>query len=98
MPAEANRLRGRISKRERRFLALLAAAVVLGPAGALVIAGSGSDAATPSDCVNVDQAGVMGGGTWHLCGTSAVAFCRRHAGESSQVTAQCRRLTLSSRS
>ena len=45
-----------------------------------------------SDCVTLDQAGVMGGGTWRFCGADAVTFCLNHAADDSTLADRCRRL------
>ena len=91
MPAEAARFTRRIGRRDRRFLAALAGAGAAGAALAILIVPHG--ASTPrSDCVTLDQAGVMGGGTWRFCGVDAVTFCLNHAAENSTLADRCRRL------
>jgi hypothetical protein len=90
VPAEAARLKRQVGRRDRRFLAALAcAAVVATPA--IILAGRHET--TPSSregaaCIEVAHAGVLGGGTYHYCGSEAVEFCRRFAGDAA-VTAQC---------
>lgn len=91
MPAEANRFERRLGRRDRRFLAALACAALIGTTVAAVAAGHGPDAPPQAGCVTLDQPGVMGGGTWHFCGANAVAFCRQHAAEDDRLAAQCRR-------
>lgn len=93
MPAEAARLRRRVGPRDRCVLALivlLAGASIPG-AALLHAAGGGSVAGAPG-CVRFDQAGVLGGGTWRLCGTRTVAFCHAHAERSGELAARCARL------
>lgn len=93
MPAEAARLRRRVGSRDRRVLlvvALLAASSTAG--GALLHAETGGSGAAAPGCVQFDEAGVLGGGTWRLCGTRAVAFCRTHAPASAELVARCARL------
>ena len=91
MPSEAVRFTRHIGRRDRRFLAALAAAGAAGIAfGAGFVAHGGSS--TRTDCVSLDQAGVMGGGTWRFCGADAVTFCQQHAAESSALADRCRRL------
>lgn len=69
MPAEANRLTRPIGRRDRRLMAVLAAAGVLlgGGGGAYATLHSGRGSADER-CVVVPAAGVMGGGDWHYCG------------------------------
>jgi hypothetical protein len=51
------------------------------------------DASTPrSGCVTLDQAGVMGGGTWRFCGADAAVFCREHAAEDHTLAERCRHI------
>ncbi len=92
MPSEAHRFERRLRKRDWRFLAALGCAAVLGTAGAAVAATRGSDSAAAPTCVTLDQAGVMGGGTWRYCGADAVAFCAQHASQSQKLAEQCDRL------
>jgi hypothetical protein len=92
VPAEAARLNRRIGQRDRRFLAALAGAGAASAAFATFFVLHGAAATTRSDCITFDQAGVMGGGTWHFCGADAISFCRRHSAESSTLTDRCRLL------
>ncbi|HVU78221.1 MAG TPA: hypothetical protein VHC67_11600 [Gaiellaceae bacterium] len=70
MPAESARLSRPIGRRDRRLMAVLAAAGVLlaggGAAYATLHSGHGS---ADERCVVVPAAGVMGGGDWHYCST-----------------------------
>jgi hypothetical protein len=92
VPSEAVRFTRRIGRRDRRFLAALAAASVAGIAFGAGFVAHGGTSTPRSDCVTLDQAGVMGGGTWRFCGADAVAFCQQHAAESSALADRCRRL------
>lgn len=96
MPAEVARLHHRVGERDRRFFAALALLAVAGTIAAVLLFGHNSSApgSTPgaTQCIAFDQAGAMGGGTWHFCGVRATAFCRAHASESAQLTATCARL------
>lgn len=65
MPAERARLRPSLQRRDRRFLAIVAAAVVLGTTTALVLAGR--DAKPPTGCVRRLERGFMGGQTVTIC-------------------------------
>lgn len=67
-------------------LALLAAA---GTSAGVLFFGHGGGSAGTSRCVTYDAAGVLGGGTWHVCGSDAVAFCRAHRAESRTLAARC---------
>ncbi|HUZ82058.1 MAG TPA: hypothetical protein VMU73_07410 [Gaiellaceae bacterium] len=91
MPAEAARLTRRFGRRDRRFLAAVAGAGAASAAFAAFFVPHGAASTPRSGCVTLDQAGVMGGGTWRFCGADAVAFCRRHAAETSVLAERCRR-------
>jgi len=92
MPAEAARLTRRIGRRDRRFLAALAGAGAAGTAVAALFVTHGEASTPRSDCVTLDQAGVMGGGTWRFCGVAAITFCRQNAANDSALADRCRRL------
>ncbi|HZT15053.1 MAG TPA: hypothetical protein VFA19_03825 [Gaiellaceae bacterium] len=66
MPAEAQRLRRGIARRDRRALAALACAVAAVTGGSLAL-GVGGQSPPPSGCVAKAAAGVVGGGTWRVC-------------------------------
>jgi hypothetical protein len=87
LPSEASRLARRVGPRDRRFLAGLAALAVIGAAAGAVSLGGGP--APVASCVSFDAPGVMGGGTWHLCGGAARSFCTAHAGESRTLAVGC---------
>lgn len=67
-------------------LALLAAG---GTSVGALFFGHGSGSAGASRCVSYDAPGVLGGGTWHVCGAEAVAFCRAHRVTSRMIAARC---------
>lgn len=67
MPAEAQRLTRPIGRRDRRLMALLAAAGVLLAGGGAAFALHTRDDASGERCVTVAAAGVMGGGDWRYC-------------------------------
>ncbi len=92
MPAEASRLTRRIGRRDRRFLTALATAAAAGIAAAVALGGVHSSPAVSEACVTLDQAGVMGGGTWRFCGDAAAAYCRAHAAAGARAAEQCDRL------
>jgi hypothetical protein len=92
MPAEVARLHNRIGDRDRRFFAALALLAVAGTIAAVLLFARHGSTPASTQCIAFDQAGAMGGGTWHFCGVRATAFCHEHAGESAQLTATCARL------
>jgi hypothetical protein len=94
LPSEAARLSRPVGARDRRFfagLALLAAAMTC---GGVLLFGHGGGNAGAARCLTYDQAGVLGGGTWHLCGADAAAFCRAHAAKDTALAAKCDALGL----
>ena len=88
MPSEAARLARPVGDRDRRFFASLALLAAAGTGAGALFLGHGGGAAA-SRCLTYDAAGVLGGGTWHLCGSAAGAFCRAHRGESETLAAKC---------
>jgi hypothetical protein len=76
VPAEAQRLQRRLQRRDRLVIATILAATGITIAGALSLRGETSHPQS-TQCISYDDAGVMGGGTWHLCGNAALKFCMR---------------------
>jgi hypothetical protein len=79
VPAEAIRLQRRLGTRDRLFIAILAAATVIGSIAAIAIGHIGGDspAASGTGCVTVTRASWMGSATLSYCGADAVAYCRK---------------------
>jgi hypothetical protein len=93
VPAEAHRLQRRIGDRDRRFFAALACAAAIGTGGgAAVVAVHDGGSPAGQRCVSRDAAGVLGGGTWRFCGAQASAYCKAHAQEDTDLSAQCEKL------
>jgi hypothetical protein len=78
-----------VAARDRRFLAGLSLLAATGTAAGLLAFGHGGGGAAAAGCLRYDQPGVLGGGTWHLCGADAAAFCRAHRAESAKLAAKC---------
>jgi hypothetical protein len=92
VPAEAHRLQHRVTGRDRRAIVIMLTLSVL-TAGILIAVSAVSRYHDgQSGCLRFEQAGVMGGGTWRLCGDDASRYCVRHAGESRAVDARCEEL------
>lgn len=92
MPSEAARLARPVGARDRRFFAALALLAAVGTSLGVVFFGHGGGAPASARCLTYDQAGVLGGGTWHLCGADAAAFCRAHAAGDHALAAKCEEL------
>jgi hypothetical protein len=97
VPAEAIRLQRRLSTRDRLFIAILAAATLLGAIAAIAFGESGDDspAAREVGCVSVTRASWMGSATLSYCGRDAVAYCRttgigQFAAGHAESVARCR--------
>ena len=75
MPAEAQRLKRRLGRRDQLIIATILAATGITTAGALFA--HSDNPHRSASCINYNDAGVMGGGTWHLCGTNAIRFCKQ---------------------
>lgn len=97
MPAEAIRLQRRLGARDRLFIAVLAAAVVLGAIAAIAFgqSGGGAPAASGTGCVTVTRASWMGSANLAYCGADAVTYCRKtgigqFAAGHAQSVARCR--------
>jgi hypothetical protein len=89
LPSEAARLTRPVGDRDRRFFAALALLAAVGTTAGVVFFGHGGGTPGSARCLTYDQAGVLGGGTWHLCGSDAAAFCRAHATEDVTLAAKC---------
>lgn len=76
MPAEAQRLQRRLHRRDRLVIATVLAATGVTIAGALFVSDNDANRGS-AQCVTYDDAGVLGGGTWHLCGIAALRYCRQ---------------------
>jgi hypothetical protein len=92
VPAESERLRHRITGRDRWFLALLALTALVGTLGAVLLLRHGSDPRTDDRCVTTMRASIMGGATYKYCGASAVTACRQFATEDKGLAARCEEL------
>jgi len=66
MPAESERLRRRVTGRDRLFFGVAAAVLLATPAG--VFLSGGSRHSPPPNCITRIEAGVMGGVTHTICG------------------------------
>jgi hypothetical protein len=93
MPAEAVRFQRQVGVRDRRFLFVLAGIAASLTLFATVWVGAHGAATPRADCITFDEAGVMGGGTWHFCGADAVTFCQTHvAADPAKLAAVCAKL------
>jgi hypothetical protein len=94
VPAESERLRRRITGRDRCFLALLALLALAGTPGAVLLLQHGSHPSTDARCVTTMRASIVGGGTYTYCGAHAVAACRQFATGDEALAARCGALGL----
>jgi hypothetical protein len=78
-----------VGARDRRFFAALALLAAVGTSLGVVFFGHGGGSRASARCLTYDAAGVLGGGTWHLCGADAAAFCRAHASTDKALAAKC---------
>src|SRR5579871_4928249 len=93
MPAEAHRLTRVPGRRDR----LVVAAVSVGAAvaAAVGVATAELDRRAPAaanGCVSFAEAGVLGGGAWHVCGVDAVRLCTSRPRSTPALRQQCARL------
>jgi hypothetical protein len=91
VPAEAQRLERRLGRRDRLTIATILTVTAIAVAGALFVHDENSNPSS-TQCITYDDAGVMGGGTWNLCGSTAVAFCRQHLANGTGLADKCARL------
>lgn len=91
MPAEADRFRHRVGRRDRWFLGALAAAAVAGLLVAAALALQREPSARNTTCVETTRAWIMGAITIRRCGADAAAFCRRYS-DDEKIAAQCERI------
>jgi hypothetical protein len=92
MPAEGERLRRRLGRRDRLFIGLVVVLAVVGVAVALLV---GKGAQSNAGCVVYSHPNFTGGATYRYCGPKARPFCLRSAAARGPgVIAQCERLGL----
>jgi hypothetical protein len=90
VPAESERLRRRLSRRDLCFLAALAAAALVAIVVGLLARGQAP--ARPRDCVEFSHPNFTGGATYRYCGSQALSFCRRAPAAAPSLAAQCARI------
>jgi hypothetical protein len=98
VPAESERLRRRISARDRWFLVLLVVAAIVATPLAVMLASHDSGATADDGCVTTMRASIMGGATYKYCGPDAAVACRRYSGDDHSLAARCQYLGLPTRS
>jgi hypothetical protein len=91
MPAESARLFKRLGVRDRWFVGLATAAVVVGTPLAIVF-GANTSPHVPAGCVTTIVPHLTGGATRTYCGAAAVEFCRRSQAKGAGPAAQCAKL------
>jgi hypothetical protein len=89
VPSEAQRLQHRVTGRDRRVILAMLTLSVLAAAILIAVSAVSRYHDGKSGCLRFDQAGVMGGGTWRLCGDDATTYCVKHAGESAAIDTLC---------
>jgi hypothetical protein len=94
VPAESERLRRRISGRDRWFLALLLVAALVATPIAVILLQNGSPRSSDDRCVTVMRASIMGGATYRYCGASAATACKRFGSRHEALAARCEALGL----
>jgi len=92
VPTESERLRRRISGRDRWFLVLISVAALVATPSAVLLAQHDSHPGTDTNCVTVLRASIMGGATYKYCGTNAIAACKQFAAHDSGLAARCEQL------
>lgn len=94
MPAESERLRRRISGRDRWFLVLIAVTALVATPSTILLARHGSHPSTDPNCVTVLRASIMGGATYKYCGTNAIAACKQFSANDKGLATRCEQLGL----
>lgn len=90
MPAESARLNRRLSRRDRWFLGLLAAAALVASAVGLAVLGHSQRPA--ADCIEFSHPNFTGGATYRYCGTRALGLCRDSPVLAPALVTQCLRI------
>jgi hypothetical protein len=92
MPAEGERLKRRLGRRDRFFIGFVAVLCAGGIVVALLV---GKRGASNAGCVVYSHPNFTGGATYRHCGAKARPFCLHSAAEhGAGVVAQCERLGL----
>jgi hypothetical protein len=94
VPAEVERLRRRIARRDQWFIGLVVASAVIAIVIALVVGGHGSTNGSSTRCVSFSHPNFTGGASYKYCGQAAVVFCRHPVPSEAAILAQCERLGL----
>lgn len=89
MPAEAHRLQRPIGRRDRRLIAAILTASGIAITAATLFAHYENPRRGSAQCVTYNDAGVMGGGTWNLCGVAALTLCNDNPAKSARLETQC---------
>jgi len=89
VPTESERLRRRISKRDKWFLGLIAGAALVGTPSAVLVLQASSHPHTDPHCVTTLRASIMGGATYKYCGKNAIAACKQFAAHDTGLAVQC---------
>lgn len=89
MPAEAHRLQRPIVRRDRRLIAAILTASGIAITAATLFAHYENPRRGSAQCVTYNDAGVMGGGTWNLCGVAALTLCNDNPAKSARLETQC---------
>ena len=79
-----------MGRRDRRLVVAIVAAAVVAFSAAAFVAET-RDPQSSTGCVSYSEPGVMGGGSWHLCGAAAITFCRRSPARAVAACAELRR-------
>lgn len=89
MPAQAERLQRRLGPRDRHLIAAILTASAVATAAAALFIHTTNPHRGSAECITYNDAGVMGGGTWNLCGAVALAFCRKHVANRTEFADEC---------
>ena len=92
MVGHSKRLAEPLSRRQKRWMAISLAVLVLAVVGAAAVTVVGGDTSDTSSngCVNLIVASSLGGARLHYCGSAARDFCRSAQTHTDPISVQAR--------
>jgi hypothetical protein len=89
VPAEVERLRRRLGRRDAAFLSVVAAALIVASIAAVLASGRHGPAGR---CIQYNHPNFTGGATYTYCGARARVFCRGRTARSAGLLPRCAEL------
>ena len=92
MPAEVERLRRRLGRRDAAFLSVVAAALIVASIVGVLASGRHGQGGPVGRCIEYNHPNFTGGATYTYCGARARVFCRGRTARSAGLLPRCTEL------